>query len=71
MQLDPKKYLRYLDGCDMTEEEKLAYVQNVWAVMESFVDRAFGGSPEQAALSAKDTRDGSSRPGRRSNHRRR
>lgn len=45
MQPDIEKYLPYLDSFDMSEEEKVAYIQNVWHMMETFVDEAWASRP--------------------------
>ncbi|MEJ7934697.1 hypothetical protein WG907_10560 [Sphingobium sp. AN558] len=50
MQLDPAKYSRHLTASDLSEAEKLRFMEQVWAIMESFVDRDFGESPEQILL---------------------
>lgn len=47
MQMDINRYRSFVDGFDMPEEQKLAVLTHVWNIMESFVDRAFGHSPEQ------------------------
>ena len=47
MQLDCNRYRHYVDRFDMPEEQKDALLQQVWAIMGSFVDRAFGHAPEQ------------------------
>ena len=50
MQLDPTLYLRHLDGMDMDDADKLAFMEQLWAVLSSFVDRAWGESSEQILL---------------------
>ena len=42
MSLDIRKYRRHVDGFDLTEEQKDDLIRTVWAILESFVDRAFG-----------------------------
>lgn len=50
MQLDPAKYSHHLAGLDLSDEDQLRFMEQTWAIMESFVDRAFGESPEQILL---------------------
>ena len=47
MPADLEKYRRYLDGYDLDEAQKAEFIHTVWAIMESFVDRAFGLHPVQ------------------------
>lgn len=47
MSLDVEKYRHYLDGYQISEEEKTELIKNVWAIMEGFVDQAFGKHPIQ------------------------
>lgn len=63
MRLDPEKYRKYVDNFDLTEEEKLQLMEQVWAIMESFVDRAFGESPEQAIMKSRSTTDNGNKSG--------
>lgn len=52
---DPEKYRHHLDRyAQMSEAHKLDLMQYVWSIMEGFVDRAFGQSPEQ--IIARDKR---------------
>lgn len=44
---NPDCYRHYLDGYDLSDDHKLTLMQYVWSIMEGFVDRAFGQSPEQ------------------------
>ncbi len=50
MKFDPSRYRHHVDGWDLTEDQKLDLMQWVWTAMDSFVDRAFGTSPEQTLL---------------------
>jgi len=50
MQLDPAKYSHHLAGLDLSDEDQLRFMEQTWAIMESFVDRAFGESPQQILL---------------------
>lgn len=47
MQPDINKYLPMLDGMDLSREQKIELIHDLWHIMESFVDRAFGIHPEQ------------------------
>ncbi len=47
MRLDIEKYRKYVEGFDLTEEQKTELIKSVWTIMESFVDRAFGLHPAQ------------------------
>lgn len=44
---NPDRYRHHLDGYDLPDDHKLSLMQYVWSIMEGFVDRAFGQSPEQ------------------------
>lgn len=47
MPLDIEKYRHFVAGYDLSEQEQTELIQNVWAIMESFVDQAFGQHPHQ------------------------
>lgn len=47
MQPDINKYLPMLDGMDLSHEQKIELIHDLWHIMESFVDHAFGIHPEQ------------------------
>lgn len=47
MALDVEKYRHYLAGYQISEEEKTQLIKNVWAILEGFVDQAFGCHPIQ------------------------
>ncbi len=47
MALDTEKYMHYLDKFDMTEEQKVQCIQDVWNIVDSCVDAAFGKHPVQ------------------------
>ncbi len=47
MQPDVNKYLPMLDGMDLTREQKTELIHDLWHIMQSFVDRAFGSHPLQ------------------------
>ncbi|QLH40629.1 MAG: hypothetical protein HWD60_19165 [Defluviicoccus sp.] len=44
---DLEKYRPYVDGFDLSEAQKAELIHSVWAIMESFADRAFGLHPVQ------------------------
>lgn len=50
MQLDPSQFLHHLEHFDMNDAQKTDYVRAIILVMQSFVDRAFGDTPEQTLL---------------------
>ena len=50
MQLDIEKYRPYVDHFDLSDEHKIELIHIVSRIMQSFVERAFGKSPEQALL---------------------
>ena len=47
-----RKYRRYVDHFDMTEDEKADLLETVWMVAESVADDAFGIHPVQQAADA-------------------
>ncbi len=47
MQPDINKYLPMLENMDLTREQKIELIHDLWLIMESFVDRAFGIHPDQ------------------------
>ena len=49
MKPDIEKYLAMIDDWDMTREQKIQYIHDLWHIMESFVDRAFDKHPVQYA----------------------
>ena len=50
MQPDPTQFLHHLEPFEMSDAQKLDYVQAIIRIMQSFVDRAFGDAPEQTLL---------------------
>lgn len=50
MTFNPDDYRQYVDHYDLTEDQKIELLRQVWTIMESFVDRAFGSSSEQILL---------------------
>lgn len=47
MPLDIEKYRHYVAGFDLSPEEQAELIRNVWMVLESFVDQAYGRHPHQ------------------------
>lgn len=47
MPLDIEKYRHYVAGFDLSPEEQAELIRNVWLVLESFVDQAYGRHPHQ------------------------
>ncbi len=45
--IDVDKYQAYLDGADMTPEQKDEYLRAVWSVVMTFVELGFGVHPLQ------------------------
>ena len=53
MKPDYDKYIPMLDEYDMTHEQKIEFIDTLWNVMQSFVDRAFGIHPVQQVMKKK------------------
>ena len=47
MALDVEKYKPFLAGMNLSEQEQTELIKNVWAILEGFVDQAFGQHPIQ------------------------
>jgi hypothetical protein len=47
MSAEIEPYLQYLEHCDLSREEKLALLEDLWSIMQSFVDEAWGLCPTQ------------------------
>lgn len=47
MPVDLKQFLPYVEHCDLTEEQKLELLADLWSIMESFADEAWGLCPTQ------------------------
>lgn len=56
MQLDPAIYLHHLDCYDLGEAEKVRFIEQMWRVAVSCVDRAWGEAPEQILLGIDGTK---------------
>lgn len=42
-----KQFLPYVEHCDLSEEQKLELLADLWSIMESFADEAWGLCPTQ------------------------
>lgn len=49
IQFDAQDFVHFLAESDLTEAEKLEYVQTIWAIVLQFVDMGFGLHPIQQA----------------------
>lgn len=63
MQPDLDQFLAHLKGYDLSDERKRVYLQEIWKVVESFVDRNFGCDATHLAINAKGASDGARRVG--------
>lgn len=61
---DLEKYRPYVDGFDLSEAQKAELIHSVWAIMESFADRAFGLHPVQRVALSGSGEDLNGRPDR-------
>lgn len=46
MTTDLKQFLPYVEHCDLTEAQKLELLADLWSIMESFADDAWGVVPK-------------------------
>lgn len=51
--IDYALYERYLDDCDLTDEQKREFLDNLWNFIVCFVDLGFGVHPLQQACEQK------------------
>lgn len=42
-----KQFLPYVEHCDLSEDQKLELLADLWSIMESFADEAWGLCPTQ------------------------
>ena len=56
MLLHSERYLRHLEGFDVSEADKARLIEQVWAIAVSCVDRVTGDAPEQILLGANGTK---------------
>jgi hypothetical protein len=45
LSIDCELYGRYLEGSDLSDEDKRAFIETLWSIMVSFVDLGFRISP--------------------------
>ena len=57
MPLDINKYRHFLDDIPISEERKAEFLQDVWSILESFVDSAFGQHPVQLCRTNEEKTD--------------
>ena len=57
MQLDTQKYMKHLEGFDLTEAQKVEYIHNLAKVLQSWMDKAFGQHPVQQSIRAQSEED--------------
>ena len=43
-----KQFLPYVEHCDLTEAQKLELLADLWSIMESFADDAWGVVPKHS-----------------------
>lgn len=54
MTLDLNKYRPYLDGFDLTEDQKTAMIEVLWSIAEAVTDLAYGVHSSQIIQTAND-----------------
>ena len=59
--LDVEKYRPYVDGFDLSYEEKDKLLEAIWSLLETFVDRSFTEHPVQHLLGTDSDSNGKSR----------
>ncbi len=52
-----EKYLPMLNDMDLTREQKIELIHDLWHIMQNFVDRAFGAHPLQQCRDKKEFSD--------------
>lgn len=57
MPLDIEKYRHYVAGFDLSPEEQTELIRNVWMVLESFVDQAYGRHTHQHRINGLEFKD--------------
>jgi len=57
MPLDINKYRHYVDHFDGSDKQKAEMIQDVWSMMQCFVDQAFGLHPVQQCLEDTENTD--------------
>jgi len=59
--VDVERYQSYLDDAEMTDEQKEAFLQNMWQIIVGFVELGFGVHPLQEVC-GKDVKSGARSP---------
>jgi len=54
--VDVNQYQKYLDGSDLSPEQKEEYLRTAWTIMMTFVELGFGVHPVQEACGQPDER---------------
>lgn len=49
LEVDYERYMSYLDGDDLSDDEKRAFIDALWSILLTFVDLGFGVHPVQLA----------------------
>lgn len=57
MKPDINKYLPMLNDMDLSREQKIELIHDLWHIMQNFVDRAFGVHPLQQCRDKKEFSD--------------
>lgn len=47
MPVDLKQFLPHVEHCDLSEADKLALLEDLWSIISSFADEAWGLCPSQ------------------------
>lgn len=55
MPLDVNKYRPYLDGFDLTDDQKTAMIEALWSIAEAATDLAYGMHSTQLVQTANDS----------------
>lgn len=42
LQFDAQAFLTYLDGLDLTDDQKHAFIETIWSITLQFIDLGFG-----------------------------
>lgn len=42
LQFDAQAFLTYLDGLDLTDDQKHAFIETIWSILLQFIDLGFG-----------------------------
>lgn len=49
IQFDAREFAHFLEESDLTEDQKLEYIQTIWQIVLQFIDMGFGIHPIQQA----------------------